>query len=307
MHHHVSLRNSSKVRRAGFTVSVCKMSSHRAVTLFPEDTDFFYDWVICDLGKSMGRNSFSIASPEFSIPLFPWKFQIYIQGGTQGCGGFGVHCGEICEESDEELDDKPVCVGCGRPFKEVVLSADEEVKTGIKSVYGVCVHVVNHADKPVIPDDISLVGSLEAIETCEGGEERIQWGRICDIFAPDDPKDSDPIPVDIMGLTWYFQSDKHSWLIEKKDQGSNLTKVIGPEFYTTYKKPKLTLKFKFSLPSAMVTLVGEHPKAIERKKSSFEYLLGDPALSDVKIKCGDTTFFCHRVLLAHKYGLLFVK
>ena len=54
------------------------MASSWAVSTFPEDLTFTYNWTIDDLNKGFERTGGAIDSPTFKIPSLPWTFFLRI-------------------------------------------------------------------------------------------------------------------------------------------------------------------------------------------------------------------------------------
>ena len=73
----------------------------------------------------------------------------------------------------------------------------------------------------------------------------------------------------------------------------------GHGFYTTGSTSLLNLVARITIPGKVTTLGGKGEE--ERKKNrllDFQPLLSNPKHSDIVLKCGDTRFRCHKVVLA---------
>ena len=70
-------------------------------------------------------------------------------------------------------------------------------------------------------------------------------------------------------------------------------------FYTLGDNPGLSLKAVIKVPSKMVSSSGS-VKDADAETFSFKSLLSQPDFSDVRLKCGEKVFNCHKVLLANK-------
>ena len=70
-------------------------------------------------------------------------------------------------------------------------------------------------------------------------------------------------------------------------------------FFTTGSTGRLNLVVTITIPGKLVTLGGGAEVEVkEMALFDFKPLLKDPKHSDVTLKCGDTRFLCHKVILA---------
>jgi len=73
----------------------------------------------------------------------------------------------------------------------------------------------------------------------------------------------------------------------------------GRGFYTTGSTCLLTLVARITIPGRLISLGGSAEEEMKQNRMlDFQPLLADPKHSDIVLKCGDTTFHCHKVILA---------
>ena len=258
--------------------SVQEMASSWAVSTFPQDLNFTYNWTIDHLIKGLDRTEGGIESPSFKIPSLPWTFFLRI---TKTAFKFwpDPEIRQVTEyRSPRELDVDGAMIP-------------------ITSYFGVQLCVANPSKREANLEQLKLAGQLEI---CETGSEKKLTGQIYDFTAPPElggDKRVGMIKYSPWEKGWSFGTEEvtcFNGAIESDDADS-----ICYDFYTVGDAPGLTLKALISIPSKMVSSSGS-VKDVDTGTFSFKSLLSQPDFSDVRLKCGQKVFSCHKVLLANK-------
>ena len=86
------------------------------------------------------------------------------------------------------------------------------------------------------------------------------------------------------------------------DNFRNFYKANG--FFTTGSTSLLNLVVTLTIPGKLITLgetsAAEDELIKQNRLMDFKHLLSDPKHSDIVLKCGDTRFLCHKVILASR-------
>ena len=142
------------------------MASTWAVSTFPEDVTFTYNWTIDDLVKGLEREvDGAIESPSFKMPGLPWDFFLRI---TRTVFKYKT-------DPDGEITEF-------RYPKELQI---EEATIPITSFFGVQLYVEDPDEKMEDLKELKLAGSLSLSETDDQGVERLKLtGQIYRWFCP---------------------------------------------------------------------------------------------------------------------------
>ena len=260
------------------------MASSWAVSTFPEDLTFTYNWTIDDLNKGFERTGGTIDSPTFKIPSLPWTFFLRI-----GKTSFKFWLDPEVKRETEYRSPRELDI--------------DEITTPITSYFDVQLRVANPNKREEDLNELKLAGSLYLSETggqTEGEEGNKLTGEIYDWSFPPEcggEKRTGMIKYSKYGKSWCFGTEEVTCF-----NGS-----IGPDdydsvcfdFYTLGEDPGLALKALIKIPSKMVSSSGS-VKDADVEAFSFKSLLSQPDFSDVSLKCGEKVFSCHKVLLANK-------
>ena len=131
------------------------MASTWAVSTFPEDVTFTYNWTIDDLVKGLEREvDGAIESPSFKMPGLPWDFFLRI---TRTVFKYKT-------DPDGEITEI-------RYPKELQI---EEAMIPITSFFGVQLYVEDPDEKVEDLKELKLAGSLSLSETDDQGVERLK-------------------------------------------------------------------------------------------------------------------------------------
>ena len=259
------------------------MASSWAVSTFPQDPTFTYNWTIDDLNKGFERTGGTIDSPTFKIPSLPWNFFLRI--------------GKI---SFKFWLDPDIGASVYRSPKELKI---DDILTPISSYFDVQLRVENPNKKESDLNELKLAGSLYLSETggqTEGEEGRKLTGEIYDWSAPPEyggEKRTGMIKYSQGEKGWCFGTEEETCFTGPIDlEGDNSDYF---DFYTLGEDPGLALKALIKIPSKMVSSSGS-VKDADVEAFSFKSLLSQPDFSDVSLKCGEKVFSCHKVLLANK-------
>ena len=260
------------------------MASSWAVSTFPEDLTFTYKWTIDDLNKGFERTGETIDLPNFKIPSLPWTFFLRI-----GKTSFKFWLDPEVKQETEY-----------RSPRELKIN---EIMTPISSYFDVQLCVANPNEREEDLHELKLAGSLYLSETggqAEGVEGNKLKGKIYEWLTPPEfggANRTGMIKYSQMGKGWSFGTEEVTFSngsIDPDGWGS-----VCYDFYTLGEDPGLALKALIKIPSKMVTSSGS-VKDADVETFSFKSLLTQPDLSDVRIKCGEKVFSCHKVLLANK-------
>ena len=133
--------------------------------------------------------------------------------------------------------------------------------------------------------DLKAAGMLEIVKE---GEES-QWGKFGDQDLP-----TFVVPVHFTFMSYKTGLQYESILYHRE---GNFYPACG--FFTTGSTGRLDLVATITIPGKLVTLGGGAEVEVkEMELFDFKPLLKDPKHSDVVLKCGDTRFLCHKVILA---------
>ena len=141
-----------------------------------------------------------------------------------------------------------------------------------------------------VDKDLKAAGKLELVK--EG--EKSQWGKFGD---PDKPTF---VPVDTSTVGGYrFESNTGLHCTLNIPSYRPESTFDPGAFFTTGSTGRLNLVATITIPGKLVTLGGGAEVEVkEMELFDFKPLLKDPKHSDVVLKCGDTRFLCHKVILA---------
>merc|ERR1712203_1074600 len=148
-------------------MGVPAMASSWAVSTFPEDLTFTYNWTIDDLIKGFERTGGTIDSPTFKIPSLPWTFFLRIS--------------KISFKFWLDLD---AGVAEYRSPRELRIN---EIVTPISSYFAAQLCIANPDEREEDLNELKLAGSLYLSETggqAEGVEGNKLTGEIYDWSAP---------------------------------------------------------------------------------------------------------------------------
>ena len=142
------------------------MASTWAVSTFPEDVTFTYNWTIDDLVKGLERDvDGAIESPSFKMPGLPWDFFLRI---TRTVFKYKT-------DPDGEISEF-------RYPKELQI---EEATIPITSFFGVQLYVEDPDETMEDLKELKLAGSLSLSETDDQGVERLKLtGQIYRWYGP---------------------------------------------------------------------------------------------------------------------------
>jgi len=141
-----------------------------------------------------------------------------------------------------------------------------------------------------VDKDLKAAGMLELVKE---GEES-QWGKFGD---PDKPTF---VPVDTSTVGGYrFESNTGLHCTLNIPSYRPESTFDPGAFFTTGSTGRLDLVATITIAGKLVTLGGGAEVGVkEMELFDFKPLLKDPKHSDVILKCGDTRFLCHKVILA---------
>lgn len=283
------------------------MASSWALSTYPQDVAFTFNWTIDDFNKGMERTNWTINecddgvrrrrgrgrdgridSPCFKMPGLPWSFFFRIADTTF------------------EYE---------RPPRELKI---EEVLTPVTNYFGVqlCVETPNRKEADL--RELRLAGSLDLSETDQEGVERNKLaGQIYN--WSDHPHTAEQKTTgmikhhntgwkhkDTTMTGWHFGTEKENFEIDLFNPDVDLycsgINYIATyyNFYTLGDAPGLSLKAVIKIPTKMVSSSGSVKRGDSAGKLPFKSLLSKPDFSDVRLKCGQRMFSSHRVLLANK-------
>ena len=258
------------------------MASTWAVSTFPEDVTFTYNWTIDDLVKGMERDvDGAIESPSFKMPGLPWDFFLRI---TRTVFKYKT-------DPDGEISEF-------RYPKELQI---EEAMIPITSFFGVQLYVEDPDEKMEDLKELKLAGSLSLSETDDQGVERLKLtGQIYRWFGPPElggEKRTGWTKFSEWSKNWEFGTEEITY--DKSPNRVDDSQGLYYDFYTLGDTPRMTLKAQITIPSKMVSSSGSVNNA-DTRTFSFKSLLSEPDFSDVSVKCGERVFPCHRVILAKR-------
>ena len=279
------------------------MASSWALSTYPQDVAFTYNWTIDDFNKGMERTSWMIPdydddgvrrkrgrgregridSPCFKMPGLPWSFFLRIADTTF------------------EYE---------RPPRELKI---EEVLTPVTNYFGVqlCVETPNRGEADL--RELRLAASLDLSETEEGVERNKLAGQIYNWL--DNPHTAEQKTTGMIkyhnsdnsdNTGWHFGTEKENFEIDLFNADVDLycsgINYIATyyNFYTLGDAPGLSLKAVIKIPTKMVSSSGSVKRVSAAGKLPFKSLLSKPDFSDVSLKCGQRLFSSHRILLANK-------
>ena len=266
------------------------MASSWALSTYPQDVTFTYNWMIDNFNKGMERTSWTINeynddvrsrqgridSPCFKMPGLPWSFFLRI--------------------ADTTFDNE-------RP-RELKI---EEVLTPITRYFGVSLCVDSQNRKEADLRELRLAGSLELSEKSQGAETNKLEGQIYNwSYRPQtaEQKTTGMIKYDKTG--WHFGTEKENFEFDEFDPECGFfdtsESTIFPyyDFYTLGDAPGLSLTAVIEIPAKMVSSSGSVKEVDAAGTLPFKSLLSKPDFSDVRLKCGQRVFHSHKLLLANK-------
>ena len=263
-------------------VSVPAMASTWAVSTFPEDVTFTYNWTIDDLVKALERDvDGAIESPSFKMPGLPWDFFLRI---TRTVFKYKT-------DPDGEITEF-------RYPKELQI---EEAMIPITSFFGVQLYVEDPDEKMEDLNELKLAGSLSLSETDDQGVERLKLtGQIYRWYGPPElggEKRTGWTKFSDWSKNWEFGTEEITY--DKSPNRVDDSQGLYYDFYTLGDTPRMTLKAQITIPSKMVSSSGS-VNTTDTRTFSFKSLLSEPDFSDVSVKCGERVFPCHRVILAKR-------
>ena len=271
------------------------MASSWALSTYPQDVVFTYNWTIEDFSKGMERTDWTINdyedgswkkkflrkgridSPCFKMPGLPWSFFFRI--------------------SDTKFYSQ-------RPPRELKI---EGVLTPVTNYFSVhlCAVETPTSGKETDLKELRLAGSLVLSETDQEGVETNKLeGEIYNWSDALEQKTTGMIKYNKTG--WHFGTEKETFEEDTYDPNEGLFDSMNSyidryyDFYTLGDAPGLSLKAVIKIPTKMVSSSGGVKRVDAAGKLPFKSLLSKPDFSDVTLQCGQRTFSAHKILLANK-------
>ena len=271
------------------------MASSWAVSAYPEDVTFTYNWTIKDFNKAMDRTGGKIDSPSFTIPGLSISFNLRIE------------------------NENPESKNYQSPIEPIELMIDD-VKTPISSYFSVhlCAKPENGNEAQL--EQLFLSGSLDLRENNLGVEANTLTGQIYNwldhhalvskpnvlrMAAYEQTRRNGMIRYNRRKTRpgWIFETEKPTLEREEVYLDNEGEVQLGPlrryDFYTLGDTATLVIKAVLKIATKMVSFSGS-AETVDIQNFTFKSFLRQPSFSDVSLQCGERLFSAHKVLLANK-------
>ena len=275
--------------------AVLAMASSWAVSTYPEDVTFTYNWTIKDFNKAMERTGGKIDSPSFTIPGLSISFNLHIE------------------------NENPESKNYQSPIEPMELMIDD-VKTPISSYFSVhlCAKPENVNEAQL--EQLFLSGSLDLRENNLGVEANTLTGqiynwldhhalvskpRVLRMHAYEQTRKNGMIRYNRQKTRpgWIFETEKPTLEKDEVYLDNEGEVQLGPlrryDFYTLGDAATLVIKAVLKIATKMVSFSGS-AETVDIKNFTFKSFLRQPSFSDVSLQCGERLFSAHKVLLANK-------